>query len=109
MSILDDVGVGVKRSEGQEFETEDSQFFDEFPGIYEWLARINLRGAEREPASLTIKYLCGGVSLCVSAPAEGVVGWHQAKTIQEALEGLERRLQDGKMDWRERKSGWQKR
>lgn len=109
MSILENVGVGVKRTEGQEYECDDADFSMEFPGIYEWLARIMLKGKVREGGSLTVKYRDGGVSLCLSGPSEGVVGWHQGKTVQEALEGLEKRLQGSKMDWRERKSGWVKR
>lgn len=103
MSIIDDAGVGVKRQKGQEFECEDELFQGEYPGIFEWLSRILLKGKAREGASLTIKYKDGGVSLCLSAPQEGLVGWHQGKTYHEALEALEQRLQAGKMDWRERK------
>lgn len=108
MGILDDVAVGVKRAEGQEYECPDELFQTEFPGLYEWLARLVTKGGDRVPASLTIKYRDGGVSLCLSATHEGVVGWHQGKTLQEALEALESRLQAGTMDWREKKKGWVK-
>lgn len=103
MSTLDGIGVGVKRREGQEWEAPDSDFQTEFPGIYEWLARIAYRGVSREPASLTIKFLTGGVNLCLSAPHESVVGFHQGKTVQEALEGLEARLQHSTVEWKPRK------
>ena len=109
MSIISDAGVGVKRAEGQEYECDEGDFSAEFPGIYEWLARIYLNGKTRDGASLTIKYRSGGVSLCLSAATEGLVGWHQGKTVQEALEGLEKRLQASTMDWREKKEGWVKR
>lgn len=109
MSTLDDADRSVKRVEGQEFECEDEVFAQNFPGIYEWLARVMYKGKPRETASLTIKYRSGGVSLCLSAPQEKLVGWHQDKTIDEALEGLEKRLQARAMDWRERKEGYQRR
>lgn len=109
MSIIRDAGVGVKRAEGQEFEAEDPDFQQEFPGVYEWLARVMLDGKTRDGASLTIKYRAGGVSLCLSADTEKLVGWHQGKTVHDALEGLEKRLQASKMDWREKKEGWVKR
>lgn len=103
MSIIDDAGVGVKRIKGQEFECEDELFQGEFPGLYEWMARILLKGKVREGASLTVKYKDGGVSLCLSAFSESLVGWHQGKTVQESMEALEKRLQAGNVDWRERK------
>jgi len=108
MSIITDAGAGVKRAEGQEYETDDADFSAEFPSIYEWLARIILGGKPRVGASLTLKYRAGGVSLCLSSDAEKLVGWHQGKTVQEALEGLEKRLAASQMDWREKKEGWRK-
>lgn len=108
MSIISDAVKGVKRAEGQEYETEDPDFSNEFPSIYEWLARVVLEGKPREGASLTLKFRDAGVSLCLSGATEKVVGWHQGKTVQEALEGLEQRLAASKMDWRPRKEGWRK-
>lgn len=109
MSILDGVGKGVKRTKGQEYECTDDTFAQRLPSLYEFLARLEHAGQQRELASLTIKYSGGGVSLCLSCPAEGVVGFHQGKTYQEAMEGLEKRLKAQSMDWRERKAGeWRK-
>lgn len=103
MSIIDDATVGVKHVKGQEYECEDELFQGEYPGLYEWLARILLKGNARDGASLTVKYKDGGVSLCLSASTEGLVGWHQGKTFHEAMEDLNKRLLESKMDWRERK------
>lgn len=108
MSIISEATKGVKRAEGQEYETEDDLFQTEFPSIFEWLARVLLEGKPREGASLTVKYRAGGVSLCLSADEEKLVGWHQGPTVQEALEGLEKRLVASKMDWRPKKEGWRK-
>lgn len=109
MGIIDEAGVGVKRAEGQEYECDDADFVAEFPGIYEWMCRVLLNGKVRVGASLTVKYRDGGCSLCLSSETEKLVGWHQGKTLQEALEGLEKRLQSNTVDWRPRKEGWQKR
>lgn len=108
MSIITDAAAGGKRHEGQEYEAEDGDFSTEFPSIYEWLARIILVGKPRDGASLTLKFRDGGVSLCLSADTEKLVGWHQGRTVQEALEGLESRLAASKMDWRPKKEGWRK-
>lgn len=100
MGIMSNVSASVKREPGQEFECEDEPLKRTLPGVYDALARIREGGKIRVGASLTVKYKDGGVLLCLSAPSEGVVGFHQGKTWQNALEGLERRLQDGTMDWR---------
>ena len=102
MGSLADFRGSVKGREGEEFEAVDEEFMGEYPGLYEWLARIVLKGEARKVASLTVKFRDGGVSLCLSAPSEGVVGWHQANSVSEALRGLESRLQANKMDWRKR-------
>lgn len=109
MSILDGVGVGVKRKEGQEYEALDPEMLEQCPSVYEFLARLEHQGSRRDLASLTIKYSGGGVNLCLSCPSEGVVGFQQGKTLKDAINGLERRLAAQTMDWRERKSGeWRK-
>lgn len=109
MSILDGVGVGVKRSKGQEYEAVDPEMSAQCPGVYEFMARLQHDGKDRELASLTIKYTGGGVNLCLSCPAEGVVGFQQGRTLKDAIAGLEKRLAAQSMDWRERKAGeWRK-
>lgn len=105
MTSLSDFRGSVKVREGEEYESPDEEFQGEYPALYEWLSRVVLSGDKREVASLTIKFRDAGVSLCLSAPEEGVVGWHQADSVSEALRGLEKRLDGQKMDWRKR-STW---
>ncbi len=102
MSIINKAMESVKGAPDREFEVEDELFQTEYPGIYEWLARVKLNGKSRFGASLTIKMRDGGVSLCLSAETEGKVCWHQGGSVSEALEGLERRLQANTVDWRNR-------
>lgn len=102
MGIMSNAAVGVKREPGQEFEWIDGPLKAALPGIYDALARIREGGKIRVGASLTIKGMEGGVLVTLSAPSEGVVGFHKAPTWQKALEGLEERLQAGTMDWRKR-------
>lgn len=109
MGILDDATPGVKRYQGQEYECEDNQLQRDYPGIYEWLTRILLDGKPRVPAQLTIKYREGGCSLCLSAGQEDVIGWHQGSDLENALEGLEKRLQAKTMDWRRKEDNYRKR
>lgn len=102
MGILSDASVGVKHSATEEFEWLDPVMEKTLPGVYDALARIRDGGKILVGASLTIKAKDGGVLVTLSCPSQGVVGFHQAKTWQEALEGLETRLQAHTMDWRKR-------
>lgn len=102
MSSLSDFKGRVKGREGEEYEAPDEEFQNEYPALYEWMARVVLKGEMRAVATLTIKFRDGGVNLCLSAPSEGVVGWHQAETVDMALRGIQNRLEASKMDWRER-------
>lgn len=102
MGIMSDAAVGVKRAATEEFEWLDPLLERDLPGLYDALARIRDGGKIRVGASLTIKGKDGGVLLTLSAPTEGVVGFHQGETFSAALEGLESRLQLGQMDWRKR-------
>lgn len=108
MSSLTGLDDQHKREDGREHEAADPDFQAEYPGVYEWLARVVDNGEERKVATLTVKFRDGGVNLCLSASQEGVVGFHQGETVHEALEGLEHRLQASKMDWKKRQEGWRK-
>lgn len=100
--ILSDVTVGVKRDPSQEFECPDELLQKALPGVYDALARIRDGGKIRVGASITLKYKDGGCLVCLSAPSEGVVGFHQGSSWENALKGLEQRLQGRTMDWRKR-------
>ena len=109
MSILDGVGAGVKRKPGEEYEAADPTFAGEYPGIYEFLSRVVINGEDRKPGALIIKYQAGKVNLCLSDAHTGSVAFHVGDSMQDALEGAERRLQAGSLDWREGQKGWVKR
>lgn len=102
MGIMSDAKAGVKKSATEEFEWLDPPLERDLPGIFDALSRIREGGKIRVGASLTIKGNEGGVLLTLSAPTEGVVGFHQGQTWQEALQGLESRLQARTMDWKPR-------
>lgn len=102
MGIMSDAKAGVNKPATEEFEFLDPLLERDLPGIYDALARIREGGKLRVGASLTIKGKDGGVLLTLSAPTEGVVGFHQGKTWMEALQGLEERLQARTVDWKKR-------
>jgi hypothetical protein len=103
MSILDNVGAEATPDENAEYLVEDEQFSTEFPGLFEFLARVKIGGVERKPGRLIMYYEPGKAHLCLSDQHTGSVAWHASETHAEALVGAERRLQDGKLDWRKDK------
>lgn len=109
MGILDNVGVASRSPGEQEFEAVDPEFEKKFPGLYEFLARTSVGGEERKPGAVILKYETGKVNLCLSDAHTGSVAFHVGESMAKALDGVEKRLQAGSMDWRESKKGWIKR
>lgn len=103
MSILDNVGAPGGPGPESEYINEDEAFQEEFPGIFEFLARVRYHGNDRLPGRLIVYYEPGKASLCLSDKQSGSVAFHAGEGVQEALEGLERRLQGGTVDWRKDK------
>lgn len=107
MSILDRLNESVKETPGTEFIAEDSAFSDQFPGIHEFLSRVKYRGDDRKPGRLICYYEAGKASLCLSDQHTGMVAFHTASGLLEALEACEARLQNGGLDWRKsKKAQW---
>ena len=109
MSILDAVGVCRQPPEGMEYEANDPEFQEKFPGIFEFLSRVAIKGEPRKPGALILKYQNGKVNLCLSDAHTGSVAFHVGENMDKALAGAESRLQAGSMDWRETTKGWVKR
>lgn len=106
MTILTAIGAAVKPHEGEEFLAPDEGLSLEFPGLYEFLARIKVEGHDRKPGKLIVYFEPGRINLCLSDAHTGQVAFHVGESLQEALEGVEQRLQAGKMDWRKSRK-WQ--
>lgn len=103
MSVIPDVLPEGNPPEDQEYIAPDEGLQTEFPGLYELLARILVKGVKRTPAKLIVYYEEGRCALCLSDKHTGLVAFHLADSLQEAMEGVERRLQAGKVDWRKSK------
>lgn len=108
-SILDAIGPPVKTADGRAYEAADKEFQKKYPGIFEFLSRVIVGGEVRKPGALILKYQTGKVNLCLSDAHTGSVSFHVGESMNEALEGVEGRLQAGTMDWRETTKGWVKR
>ncbi len=103
MSILDGISRDAKPHDGEEYLHPDEGFSGEFPGLYEFLARVKVNGSERKPGKLIVYYEQGRANLCLTDAHTGQVAFHVGETVQDALEGAEMRLQASKMDWRKSK------
>lgn len=103
MGILPDVLPSDEPPEDQEYLAQDEGLQTEFPGIYELLARVLVKGVKRTPSKLIVYFEEGRCCLCVSDKHTGLVAFHNGDSLQDSMEGLERRLQSSKLDWRKSK------
>lgn len=100
MSVLQKVGALSSGDGNGEYLADDDVFSTEFPGLWEFLARVRLAGETRKPGRIIVYCEPGKVCLCLSDKHTGSVAFHVAESLQEALEGSEKRLQAGTLDWR---------
>lgn len=100
MSILENVGAAALLDENREFQCEDDLFSAQYPGLYEFLARSRIEGKNRKCGKMILYYEPERAQICLSDNHTKSVAWHADKGLNEALEGLERRLQAGTVDWR---------
>ena len=108
MSVLQKIGAPSRSEENGEFLCDDGIFSTEFPGLWEFLSRVRLAGQDRKPGRLILYCEPEKVCLCLSDKHTDSVAFHVAEGVQEALEGAEKRLQEGRLDWRQdkRKRQW---
>lgn len=100
MSIVSDIVGSCKPDDQREFSAPDGVLQEQYPGIYEFLARIKFEGHDRKPGKMIVYYDAGKAAVCLSDAHTGQVAFHLDVGVNEAMEGVERRLQAGSMDWR---------
>lgn len=100
MSVIDKVPQKEVRADAAEFACDDDGFGDQYPGIFEILARQRYQGNPRKTGKLLFFVDYGKASLCITDVCTGQVAFYKAGSFGEALEGLERALQGGTVDWR---------
>jgi len=75
-----------------------------FPGIWEYLTRLEYEdGKARQVSTVLIFYEDGAAKVCLNDRDTSQVAWSSGGTIQEALEALEAKLQQGHAEWRVRR------
>lgn len=107
MSILDSVQNGPELNPEDEFALPECEFSDRYPGIYEFLARQMYQGQSRQLARLLVYAEHGKATLCLLERHSAQIAFHIGENLTLALEGLEKRLQAGSVDWRpDKKQAW---
>lgn len=103
MSILDRVPERDKSSEDGEFCLDECGYQEEFPGLWEFLVRQRYKGAARQTGKLVVFTESGKATVCLIDRQTGQVSFFTSKTLDEAIRGTEKALQEGTLDWRKDK------
>lgn len=103
MSVLGNVGAADGPAPDAEYIIEDELFSAEYPGLFEFLARVKIGGVVRKPGRIIIYYEPGKAHLCLSDKHTQSVAFHADDGLLEALSGAEKRLQESKLQWRKDK------
>ncbi len=107
MSVVAKIGVGVKRDEAAEFAVEECGFAEEYPGLWEFIARQRYKGEARATGKLVFFVEGGKATLCLIDRCTAQVAFFTSETLGEVLVGAEKALQAGSLDWRlDKKAKW---
>lgn len=100
MSVVSKIGVGVKLDATAEFSLDECGFTEEYPGLWEFVARQRYQGNARATGKLVFFSEGGKATLCLIDRCTAQVAFYTAETLTEALVGAEKALQAGTADWR---------
>lgn len=109
MSILSKIPSESNGSVGEFVFQGECDFSTQFPGLFELVSRRKLEGKDRETGRILIYSDNGRATVCLMDRCTGQVAFFSAGTIGECLEGCERGIQSGSLDWRkDKRSGWKR-
>lgn len=100
MSVLDNIERSQKEPVRGDFLLADDPFADDYPGLFEFLARGKYKGKARKPGRLIMYAEPSRATLVVCDADSGQVAFYTSDTFAEALAGVEKALQAGSLDWR---------
>lgn len=100
MSVVAKIREGVKRDDTAEFALDECSFAEEYPGLWEFMARQVYQGSPRAMGKVVVFVEGGKATLCLIDRGTGQVAFYTAETLGEALVGAEGALQAGSLDWR---------
>lgn len=100
MSVVAKIKAGVKSDESAEFALDECGFFEEYPGIWEFIARQSYQGSPRATGKVVVFAEGGKATFCLIDRNTGQVAFYTAESLADALVGCEKALQAGSLDWR---------
>jgi hypothetical protein len=103
MSVFSKMKIGDVLSNVNEYGCDDAGFGEEFPGIFEVIARQRWEGNVRKMGKLLLFVDAGQATLRLTGAEEGVVAFYKKDSFGEALNALEADLQAGDVSWRKDK------
>lgn len=103
MSIIDHIVSSGNAGVGGEFLVDQCDFGGTYPSLFEFVARSVYDGKPRAPGRIILYCEQGKGCVCLSDKHTAQVTFHVADSLFEAMEGMDRRLRDGKCDWRKDK------
>lgn len=103
MSIIDNIVSSATPDGDDDQNLEGGDFASEYPALMEFLSRRRYQGQDRQVGRVIIYTEPGKGCVCLSDKQTRQVTFHVADSIDEALKGIDRRLADGKCDWRKDK------
>jgi hypothetical protein len=100
MSVVAKIKAGVKRDDAAEFALDECGFRDEYPGLWEFVARQAYQGSPRATGKIVIFTEGGKATFCLIDRNTAQVAFFTAESLADALVGCEKGLQAGSLDWR---------
>ena len=100
MSVLDKIKASQQEPVRGDFLLADDPWAEEYPGLFEMLARGKYQGKPRKVGRLILYAEPSRATLVLCDVDSGQVAFYAANTFAEALTGLESALQGGSCDWR---------
>lgn len=100
MSVVAKIGIPVKSDESVEFAVEECSFTQDYPGLWEFVARQRYKGEWRATGKLVFFVESGKATMCLIDRCTGQVAFFTSETLDDVLVGSEKALQAGTLDWR---------
>jgi hypothetical protein len=103
MGVLDKIRKTDQEVNATGYLVQECDFSLQYPGIFEMITRRTYEGKHRDVGRMIMYAEPNRATLVMCDVASGLVTFYAKETFSEALEGLEKALQDGTCDWRKDK------
>lgn len=109
MSILDKIPERDKEESNVDFALGDCAFKEEYPNLWEFIARQRYKGDPRATGKFVVFTDGCKASVCLIDRCSNQVAFFTADSLDEALRGVDGALGSGGLDWRkDKKAGYRR-